>query len=132
KTNAQIAQMYLDSRFNVKGQKLDAQVMATAFAVYVTNSTLAGGTYASSYGFIVNSSGTGSATYNVGSNGAAFGFANNSVHTVTDSLLAANQYAYNDVLWDTSHNGSISAAEQALRDMANTVFDGINNSGDIT
>ena len=46
-------------------------ILATAFAVYVTNTGLAGGTYAASYGFIVNATGTGSATYNVSSNGAA-------------------------------------------------------------
>ena len=71
KTNAQFAAFYI-SLFKRKGPKLDAQVMATAFAVYVTDSDLAS-TNASQYGFIVTSAGTGAATFNVGSIGAAFG-----------------------------------------------------------
>ena len=35
--------------------------MATAFAVYATNQTLAGGNYAASYGFDTSGTGTGSA-----------------------------------------------------------------------
>ena len=50
-----------------------AQVMATALSMYVTDSTLAGGTVASSYHFKVTTTGSGIDTYNVGSNGSALG-----------------------------------------------------------
>jgi hypothetical protein len=64
KTNAQVAAYYV-TLFKQKGQKLDAQVLGLAFATYVTNGSLAGNN-ASTYGFIVNSTGTGAAVYNVG------------------------------------------------------------------
>jgi hypothetical protein len=131
-SNSQIADLYVMSRFKVTGVKLDAQVMATAFAVYATNQTLAGGNYAGSYGFDTSGTGTGSAYYNVGSNGAAFGFVNNSTHTIMDYLVATNLYARNGILWDTDSSGTISSSEQALRDMANVVFSGINQTGDIS
>jgi len=121
KTNTQIADLFKNVLFKVQGQKLDAQVMAVAFAVYVTNSTLAG-TVAGSYGFKVTAAGTGAASYNVGSNGAAFGVANNTSLTILQILQAANAQAVNGVLY----NGITS-----LRNNANTVFDGINNAGDI-
>ena len=106
----------------MRGQKLDAQVLAVALATYVTNSTLAGGNYAAGYGFNVSSSGTGSRTFNVGSSGAAFGVANNTTLTVMQILQAANTNAVSGSLW----NGNTS-----LRNLANTVFDGINQTGDI-
>jgi len=131
KTNTQVAAYFL-TLFNMKGQKLQAQVLATAFAVYSTDTDLAGSTVAQNYGFQTSTSGTGAATYNIGSNGAAFGVANNSVLTVMNILVKTDFYAFNGLLWDTNHNGTISSLEDALRNMGNTVFDGINNTGDIT
>jgi hypothetical protein len=121
KSNDFIASYYLNNDFNVKGQKLDAQVLATAFAIYATNSTLAGGT-AASYGFGVSTYGVGNSTFNVGSNGAAFGVANNTTMRIIDILTAADAQAVDGVLY----NGNTS-----LRNMANSVFDGINTRGDI-
>src|SRR5205809_336951 len=63
--------------------KVDAQVMATALAVYVTNQSLAG-TTGIAYGFQVSATGLGTRTYSVGTNGAAFGVANNSSLSVMD------------------------------------------------
>jgi hypothetical protein len=130
KTNAQVAAKFLDL-FSVKGQKLDAQALAIALAVYATDSDLAGGTTAAGYGFIVNTAGTAAAVYNVGSYGSAFGVANNTTLTIMNLLTITNSYARKGVLWDLNANGSISAAEQALRDMANIVFTDINETGDI-
>jgi hypothetical protein len=126
----QIGSIYIDNFFKVKGQKLDAQVLATTLAVYVTNSTLAGST-AAGYGFSVSTYGLGIMSYNVGSNGAAFGVASNTRMTVMDLLLQANENATDGRLWDQDGNGWISATEQAYRNMANNVFEGINESGDI-
>jgi hypothetical protein len=57
--------------------KLDAQVLATALAVYVTSEMLAG-TTATSYDFVVTASGVGTRVFDVGTRGAAFGVADNS------------------------------------------------------
>ena len=122
KTNAQVAAFYL-TKFNVKGQKLDAQILAVAFASYVTNSSLAG-TAAVKYGFKVDAMGTANAAINIGSSGAAFGVANNSTLTVwqilkaTDTLSAGGSF--------DPYNGN-----QTLRNKANTVYSFINERGDI-
>jgi hypothetical protein len=60
------------------------------------------------------------------------GVANNTLLTVLDLLHTADDRSWNGVLWDRDHTGSISATEQAWRNMANTIFSAINTSGDIT
>ena len=52
------------------------------------------------YGFTVGGNGVATATVNVGSNGAAFGVANNTVMTGLDVLLAADAQAVNGVLYN--------------------------------
>lgn len=121
KTNAEVAAVY-QQRFVVKGMKLDAQLMATALSVYATNLSL-GGAWSARYGFLVGQYGLGDSTYNIRNSGLAFGVANNTTMTVMDILLSADDQAVDGVLY----NGTT-----ALRNMANTVFDGINNSGDIS
>jgi len=121
KTNSYIANFYLTNDFDVAGQKLDAQVLGVAFAVYVTDSSL-GGTAGTSYGFNVQPTGTGFETINVGSDGAAFGVGNNSTITVLQALQGANNQAVNDVLY----NGNTSLGNEA-----NDIFDMINQGGDI-
>ncbi len=59
---------------------------------------------------------------NVGSNGAAFGVANNSTVRVIDLLLATDAQSVNGILY----NGNVTR-----RNMANVVHTGINESGDI-
>lgn len=72
--------------------------------------------------FIHRGQSLGIATYRVGSNGAVFGVANNTVMKVMDILPAADQRAVKGVLysWDA-----------VLRKMANNVLDSINNAVDI-
>jgi hypothetical protein len=120
-SNAYIA-AFFQQKFVVHGQKLDAQVLATALAVYVTDPTLDTTDVGAQYGFIVGGNGLATATYNVGSNGASFGVADNTVMTVMDILLAADAQAVNGVLY----NG-----DTVKRNMANNVFSGINQAGDI-
>lgn len=138
KTNAQVAAFYktlfartAHSAAGGGAPKMDAQVMATALAVYVTNQTLAG-TTAASYGFLVTNNGVGTRTFNVGSNGAAFGAENNSQVTVLDLLLAVNSGSRNGLLYDLDGDGDANdALETSYRSMANNVFSGINEAGDI-
>ena len=80
------------------------------------NSALAGGTYASKYGFDVSSAGTGVKVYNTGGNGTAIGLSNNTFYTVSELLKAADAAA------------PLTAAESTA---LNSIFDGINTSGDI-
>ncbi|HEV3083221.1 MAG TPA: Ig-like domain-containing protein [Gemmataceae bacterium] len=110
--------------------KVDAQVLATALAVYVTNQTLAG-TAAAAYGFQISAAGVGARTFDVAGNGAAFGVANNSRLSVMDLLLAVNARAHKGLLYDMNGNGQIDGSEVGYRTMANDIFSAINEAGDI-
>ena len=120
-TNAAIA-TFFQKQFVVHGQKLDAQVLATALAVYVTDPTLDSTGVGTQYGFTVSGNGVATSTYNVGSNGAALGVADNTTMTVMDLLLAVDAQAVNGVLYD---------GNTARRNMANNVFSAINQAGGV-
>jgi hypothetical protein len=113
-TNAQVAAKFLQF-FGVSGQKTDAQIMAGALAVYVTDSDLAG-TAAVGYGFTVTSSGTGAKLYNVGSYGSEIGLVDNQSYTIFQLLQQANKQ---------KKDGTFDA------NAFNAIFDGINQKGDI-
>jgi parallel beta-helix repeat protein len=121
KTNAFIAALF-QSDFVQKGQKLDAQVLATALSVYVTNATLDNTDIGAQYGFLVQGDGVGTATVNVGSNGDAVGVGNGTTLTVLDTLLAADAQAIDGVLY---HGDAV------LRKKANDLFSFINQAGSI-
>ena len=105
--------------FGIQGlNKTYAQIMAVALGTYATSSTLAGGTYARPYGFNVSTGGSGADVVNVGSNGSALGLPNNQTQTVLALLRAADHAAGNKTLY-----ANLSAV--------NTIFDGINQTGDI-
>jgi hypothetical protein len=97
KSNAQVAAFYL-SQFNLSGNQVQAQVLATALNVYATTASL-GGNAGVAYGFTVSATGLGARSYNVGSDGAAFGVANNTTWNVYELLLAVNKKAVNGVLY---------------------------------
>src|SRR5262249_57331234 len=122
KSNSDVAALF-QSDFLEKGVQLDAQVLATALSVYATNATLDSTQVAAQYGFKVSGDGVGTATFNVGSNGDAFGVANNTNLTVMDLLLAADAQAVNGVLY----NGNTTR-----RNEANSVFSAVNQAGGIT
>jgi hypothetical protein len=126
KTNAQIASYYV-TKFNVRGQKLDAQVLSVAFATYVTNSNLAGNV-AAKYGFKVNAMGTGSATVSVGTAGAACGVANNTNLSVWQILRATDQLSAGGT---GASRFDLYNGNQALRNLANTLYTYVNEHGDI-
>ena len=124
-TNSDVASYFL-ALANSKTQldNLRIQILSVALDVYASTtglgwSTAAGGS--ASYGFKQDGfgQGTGTVEINVGSNGAAFGFANNTWHTVNDLLSAANS------------NWTAIASDKNLMNMANIVFNGINEKGDI-
>jgi hypothetical protein len=121
KSNADVAALF-QRDFMQKGQKLDAQVLATALAVYVTNTTLDPTQVAVQYGFTVSGDGVGTATVNVGSNGAAFGVASNTTLTVMDLLLATDKQAVDGVLY---------GGDTTRRSEANDVYSAVNQAGKI-
>jgi hypothetical protein len=128
KSNAEVA-AYFQLLFATRGDKLEAQVLATALSVYVTNSTLAGGTYATASGFSVAAGGgAGVATVNVGSDGAAVGQANGTTMTIMDILLAADQHASHAA---TAAGFALYAGDQATRGLADDLFGRINDLGGI-
>lgn len=145
KTNNEVAEFYRGLFLRTKKEavklgltgplKMDAQVMAVAFACYVTNQTLAG-TTAASYGFVVTEHGVGASTFNVGTNGQAFGVSDGTTLAILDLLLATNGKSWNGVLYDLDHDGSTDDTvdlidETLLRILANDVYSAINESGHI-
>jgi hypothetical protein len=104
----------------MQGPKLDAQVLDTALAVYVTDGTLDDTGVGAQYGFTVGGNGVATATVNVGTSGSAFGVADNTVMSVMDVLMAADAQAVNGVLY----NG-----DTVKRNKANAVFSAINQAG---
>jgi len=97
--------------------------LPTPLSVYATNATLDPTKVVASYGFTVSGDGAGTATANVGSNGDAFGAANNSTLTLMDLLLAADAQAVNGVLY----NGNATK-----RNEANIVYSAVNQAGHIS
>ncbi len=119
RSNADIAALFQQD-FLMKGVKLGAQVLATALSVYATNATLDSTGVAAQYGFTVSGTGLGTDTINVGSNGDAFGVADNTTMTVVDLLVATDTQAVDGLLY----NGSA-----AKRNEANNVYSALNQGG---
>jgi hypothetical protein len=118
-SNASVAALFQQD-FLQQGPKLDAQVLATALSAYATNATLDATKVAAQYGFTVSGDGVGTAAVSVGSDGDAFGVANNTTMTVMDLLLATDAQAVNGVLY----NGNTTK-----RSHANDVYSAINQAG---
>ena len=141
-TNAEVADFYRDIFRRKKKEarqlglggptKMDTQVMAMAFATYVTNETLAGST-AADFGFMVTQNGVGVSTFNVGSNGYAFAVENDSDVTILDLLLATDNYSINGILYDLDEDGDADDELEILfRTIANNVYSSINEQGGAT
>jgi hypothetical protein len=90
---------YFQTLFNQSGAKAQAQTLAVALNIYATTSSL-GGKWSPAYGFTVTAWGLGAYSYNVGSDGAAFGVPNNSTRNVFELLLAVNNKAVKGVLYN--------------------------------
>ena len=121
-SNAAIAALFQQD-FLLKGVKLAAQVLATALSVYATNATLDSAAIAAQYGFTVSGTGLGTDTVNVGSNGDAFGVANNTTMTIIDLLTATDAQAVDGVLYGGS---------ATKRTEANNVYTAVNQGGQTT
>jgi hypothetical protein len=113
KSNVAVASLFAKLA-TIKGPKPDAQLMATALSVYVTDSDLAGNAGAR-YDFNISADGTGAKLYNVGLLGSAIGIADNSSVSIMDLLLLANAEKQAG-----TYNASAFGA----------LFEGINESGE--
>jgi hypothetical protein len=109
-TNSTVAALFL-TFFNQKtGPKTNAQMLGAALDVYVTNSSLSGNA-AAGYGFNVGS-GTGSKSFNVGSNGVLLGLTNNTSYTVMSLLQQANLQKQQNTFNANAFNDVFSAINQ--------------------
>lgn len=148
-TNSNVADLY-QHLFKRNGRtapsgpaKLDAQVMATAFATYLTKQSYAeiafddAGNHTvdssqiqtvESYGFTVTTGGVGSTFVNVDDSGQAFGVADGSEAQVIDLLLAVNERSTADLLFDTNGDGVVDDSEAVDRVMADELFSLINEA----
>jgi hypothetical protein len=125
-TNSQVAAAYLVAFGNVGGVQGNTyvQAFAVALGVYADTASLGFNSTAAKYGFISVPGGGGNLTFNIGSNGAAFGVPNNTSLTVFQILTAANNN-YNPV------TGLFYGGDQTKTSDLNNVLDGINTTGDI-
>ncbi len=117
-TNTQVASFY---QTLCNKNMSYAQVMAGALASYATNSSLAGGSYAQSFGFVMEPGGNGLGTYNVRSYGSCLGLSNNTSYSVLNLLSATDSLASQGTSKLTSNLGGV-----------NTIFYGINATGNVT
>ncbi len=126
-TNAQIAADYLTAFGNVGGVQGNTyvQAFAVALGVYADSPSLGYNPTAAKFGFKSVSGGGGNLTFNIGSNGAAFGVPNNTSLTVFQILAVANAN-YNP----TTH--LFYGGDQTLTSDLNNVLNGINTKGDIS
>ena len=120
--NATVAALFITD-FGMHGQKTYAQVLAGALACYFTSSNLGGGSASAKFGFNITPGGTGAKTFNVGSLGTVIGLQNNTSYTVLQILQAANA---------SVSNCTTGTFNTTVFNALNTIFDGINQGGDIT
>lgn len=120
KKNSDVAALFT-TLFKVSGTKTNAQVMASALAVYITSTSLSGTdalmvAQRTKFRFNSSTGGTGVKTWNVGSYGTAIGLVNNQSYTVLQLLAQANL---------RKQLGTFDS------NAFNVIFDGINVKGDI-
>ena len=124
-TNSQIASLYAGLPNNGVTNNDYIQTFAVALGIYADTTSLSGAsTLATKYGFTVSSAGFGTATYNVGSNGAAFGVANNTSLTVLSVVQTINSNY-------SPTTGTCYGGSSTLGSDANNVLNGINTTGDV-
>jgi hypothetical protein len=125
-TNGQVA-TYFETLFSLGGTQVQAEVLAVALNVYATTTALGGNAVNAgvAYGFSVSATGLGADSFNVGSDGAAFGVANNTTRNVYELLLAVNNQASNGSLY----NGN--PMQSTLQGEAAALLDALNQAGGI-
>jgi hypothetical protein len=120
-TNAQVV-AYDQTLFGLGGAKAQAQVLAVALNVYATTASLGGNAQAAADGFTVSAVGLAAYSFNVGTDGAAFGVANNTTQNVYELLQAVNRKAKNGLLY---------GGDATLQSECADLFTALNNAGDI-
>jgi len=118
--------------------KLDPQVMAVAFAVYVTNQGLAGGNYGAAYGFEVTATGLGASSFDIdaavgaGTAETLFGEEGTvGVLKVLQILQYTDARSSDGVIFDCNGDSHLDSNERVMRYLANKLYTAINEAGDI-
>lgn len=121
--------------------KLDAQVMGTAIATYVSKASFVEIGYSAdgahtvrrelvnqveAYGFRVTVGGVGSTSISLGDKGVAFGLENDSQVRIIDLLLATDELSWDGILFDADKDGELDESELIDRVFANDLFQRIN------
>jgi hypothetical protein len=121
-SDAQVAADFLTAFGNVGGVQGNdnCQFFAAALACYFTSTSLGGNTVAAGKGFNQSPGGTGSHTFSVGGNGAAFGVPDNTTLTVLQILQYVDE-----------NECPLSGQSQTILGEINNVLNGINQGGDI-
>jgi hypothetical protein len=122
-TNQSVAAYYKGIQGVSGTPKLEAQVMAVAFAVYATDYNLAGGSYAALYGLNVRPGGIAADLVSPGSSGSVLNIAASTPVTIMTLLIDADALAT---------NGTLFSGDNVRRGKAITIFSTINSKGDIT
>lgn len=118
KTNQQVASFYLSL---AKSSPIGAQIASSALSVYATSLSL-GGSIGTQFGFKVSTNGLAAETWNVGSNGTAFGESNGSTVTVYKLLQDANAI---------SGGGVYFGGDATRTSQAKATFTAINQTGGV-
>jgi hypothetical protein len=89
-----------------------------------------------SYGFDCTAGGLGSAWFNVGDSGEAFGIDDGAEKQIIDLLLATNRMSRDGLLYDDDDegedgHGELDEWELLLRTLANDVYSRINERGEL-
>lgn len=124
-TNGQVGAAYLNT-WTPSGvtKNTYVQAFAVALACYATSTSLGANSTSEGQGFNSSPGGTCDHTFNVGSNGAAFGVPNGTTLTVFQALAAANANF-------NATTGLFYGGNQNLTSDLNNVLNGINSDGDI-
>jgi hypothetical protein len=124
-TDAEVATSYSDL-WSPSGvtKNTYVQAFAVALACYATGTSLGANSTTAGFGFKTSPGGTCGHTFNVGSNGAAFGVPNGTNLTVIQVLMAASANF-------KPTTGQFYGGNQALTSDLNNVLNGINSTGDI-
>jgi hypothetical protein len=120
--NSDVAAFYQSQFAQPGSNNLQVELLATGLNIYATTQSL-GGTAAEAYGFQVTATGLGADSFNVGSDGAAFGVANNTILNVYALLEAVNEEAL---------NGFFDPSNTILQKEASDLFNALDKAGAIS
>jgi CSLREA domain-containing protein len=119
-TNDQIAALF-ETLFSSPTPQVGAEILSEALNIYATTASL-GGIAGAADGFLVSGTGLGALSFNVGSDGAPFGVANDTTRNVYEMLVGVNSRTLKGV----PYNGGMLYQQEAA-----ALFAALNQAGSI-